>query len=83
MNFRQTLVVVDLDLDASGERNEGWAGGVDGEVLVIDDAPAWLDPVRGAGFSLKYLLVNVLGIFHVGLMVDVIGEGGGDALASE
>ena len=83
MDFCQTFVVVNLDLDAGGEGNEGWAGGVDGEVLVVDDAPAWLDPVRGAGFSLKNLFVNVFGIFHVGLMVDVIGEGGGDALASE
>ena len=50
---------------------------------MIDDAPAWLDPVRGAGFSLEDLFVNVVGILHVGFMVDVIGEGGGDALASE
>ena len=83
MDFCQTFVVVNLDLYAGGEGDEGWAGRVDGEVLVGDDASAWLDPVGGAGLCLKNLFVNVLGIFHVGLMVDVIGEGGGDALAPE
>ena len=83
MNFRQTLVVVDLDLDAGGEGNECWAGGVDSEVLVIDDAPAWFNPVGGAGLGLKNLFMDVVRVFYIGFMVDIVGERCGDALASE
>ena len=83
MNFRQTFVVVDLDLYAGGEGDEGWAGGIDGKVLVVDDASPRLDPVGGAGLCLENLFVNVFGVFHVGLVVDIVGKGGGDTLASE
>ena len=83
MDFCQTLVIVDLDLDAGGERNEGWAGRVDGEVFVGNDAPAWFNPVGGAGLGLKNLFMDVVRVFYVGFMVDIVGEGCGDALASE
>ena len=83
MDFCQTFVVINLDLDAGGEGNEGWAGRVDGEVLVGNDAPAWFDPVGGAGLGLKNLFVDVVGEFDVGFVVDIVGKGCGDALASE
>ena len=83
MDFCQTLIIVDLDLNAGGERNEGWAGRVDGEVFMGNDAPAWFNPVGGAGLGLKNLFMDVVGVFDVGFMVDVVGEGCGDALASE
>ena len=83
MDFSQTLVVVNLDLDAGGEGNEGWAGRVDGEVFVGNNAPAWFNPVGGAGLGLKYLFVNVVGVFNIGFMVDIVGKGCGDALASK
>ena len=83
MNFRQTFVVVDLDLDAGGEGDEGWAGRVDGEVFMGNDAPAWFNPVGGAGLSLENLFMDVIGVFNIGFMVDIVGKGCGDALASE
>ena len=83
MNLCQTFVIIDLDLNTGGEGDEGWAGRVDGEVLVCNDAPAWFDPVGGAGLGLKNLFMDVVRVFYIGFMVDIVREGCGDALASE